>query len=171
MQLQFAGLAYSWGIAPGVSGFLSFGAVLCLHFPQLLTVPQFRSHYPMHSIRTLIQGLIVGAGAFGILSSQKTDNTPLHQPVPIPVDSASPKTSWIFCSITFSQHVTIFENAIPPRWLESILLRAPVHGWRKIVIALTDRFRANSQWAQRPVCVNRQLGADLLLVFRTSSTL
>jgi hypothetical protein len=27
---------------------------------------------------------------------------------------------------------------MPPRWLESILLRAPVHGWRKIAITLTD---------------------------------
>ena len=68
---ESTGIGTGWwsGVLSVFCGFLSFGAVLCLHFPQLLTVPQFRSHYPMHSIRTLIQGLIVGAGAFGILSS------------------------------------------------------------------------------------------------------
>src|SRR5580704_5544577 len=33
---------------------------------------------------------------------KKTDNIPLHHPVPKPVDSASPKNSLIFCSITAS---------------------------------------------------------------------
>src|SRR5580693_684241 len=33
---------------------------------------------------------------------KKTDNIPLHQPVPKPVASASPKNSLIFCSITLS---------------------------------------------------------------------
>lgn len=34
--------------------------------------------------------------------SKKADKTPLHQPVPKPVDSASPKNLLIFCSITMS---------------------------------------------------------------------
>ena len=42
---------------------------MCLHFPQLLTVPQFRGYYPMHAIRILIECLIVGAAGLGILSS------------------------------------------------------------------------------------------------------
>lgn len=50
-------------------GALSFGAVLCLHFPQALTSPELRVHYPMHAIRLLIQGLIVGAVVFGVISS------------------------------------------------------------------------------------------------------
>ena len=50
-------------------GFLSFGAVLCLHFPQLLTSPELRPHYPMHTLRVLIQCLIVGAIFFGVVSS------------------------------------------------------------------------------------------------------
>jgi sterol desaturase/sphingolipid hydroxylase (fatty acid hydroxylase superfamily) len=57
------------GILSAFFGFLSFGAVLCLHFPQLLTSPELRSYYPMHSMRLLIQGLIVGAILFGIISS------------------------------------------------------------------------------------------------------
>jgi sterol desaturase/sphingolipid hydroxylase (fatty acid hydroxylase superfamily) len=68
---ESTGLGTGWwsGVLSVFLGSLSFGAVLCLHFPQLLTVPQFRSHYPMQAIRTLIQCLIVGAAAFGILSS------------------------------------------------------------------------------------------------------
>ena len=65
------GVGTGWwsGVLSVFLGFLSFGAVLCLRFPQLLTVPQFRPHYPMQAIRTLIQCLIVGAAVFGILSS------------------------------------------------------------------------------------------------------
>ena len=68
---ESTGMGTGWwsGVVSVFLGFLSVGAVLCLHFPQLLTVPQFRSHYPMHAIRNLIQCIIVGAAAFGIISS------------------------------------------------------------------------------------------------------
>ncbi len=59
------------GILSAFFGFLSFGAVLCLHFPQLLSSPELRPHYPMHTMRVLIQCLIVAAIAFGIISSIK----------------------------------------------------------------------------------------------------
>src|SRR6476660_3068665 len=59
------------GILSAFFGFLSFGGVLCLHFPELLTSPELRPHYPMHTMRILIQGLIVGAILFGIISSIK----------------------------------------------------------------------------------------------------
>ena len=59
------------GIFSAFFGFLSFGAVLCLHFPQLLSSPELRSHYPMHAMRLSIQGLIVVAIAFGVISSIK----------------------------------------------------------------------------------------------------
>ena len=52
--------------------FLDFSrsaAVLCLHFPQLLSSPELRAHYPMHTMRVLIQCLIVGAILFGVISS------------------------------------------------------------------------------------------------------
>ncbi len=57
------------GVSSVFFGALSFGAVFCLHFPQFLTVPQFRQHYPMHAIRILIQCLIVGTAVLGIFSS------------------------------------------------------------------------------------------------------
>jgi sterol desaturase/sphingolipid hydroxylase (fatty acid hydroxylase superfamily) len=68
---ESTGFGTGWwsGVSSVFFGLLSLGAVLCLHFPQLLTVPQFRAHYPMHGIRILIQCLIVGAAVLGMLSS------------------------------------------------------------------------------------------------------
>ncbi len=57
------------GIVSTFFGVLSFGAVLCLHFPQLLSSPELRPHYPMHTMRLLIEGLIVAAIVFGLISS------------------------------------------------------------------------------------------------------
>src|SRR5438094_5283993 len=68
---ESTGFGTGWwsGILSAFFGFLSFGAVLCLHFPQLLSSPELRTHYPMHTMRLLIQCLIVGALLFGIISS------------------------------------------------------------------------------------------------------
>jgi sterol desaturase/sphingolipid hydroxylase (fatty acid hydroxylase superfamily) len=68
---ESTGFGTGWwsGISSAFFGFLSFGAVLCLHFPQLLSSPELRPHYPMHTMRVLIQCLIVGAIVFGIISS------------------------------------------------------------------------------------------------------
>src|SRR5947209_13137878 len=74
---QFFGDAESTGFGTGwwsgilsvFFGFLSFGGVLCLHFPQLLSSPELRPHYPMRTMRVLIQCLIVSAILFGIISS------------------------------------------------------------------------------------------------------
>ena len=67
------GFGTGWwsGILSAFFGFLSFGGVLCLHFPELLSSPELRPHYPMHTMRVLIQCLIVGAILFGIISSIK----------------------------------------------------------------------------------------------------
>jgi sterol desaturase/sphingolipid hydroxylase (fatty acid hydroxylase superfamily) len=65
------GFGTGWwsGVTAAFFGALSFGGVLCLHFPQLLSSPELRPHYPMHAIRLLLQGLIVAAVFFGIVSS------------------------------------------------------------------------------------------------------
>src|SRR5271163_2383733 len=70
---EATGFGTGWwsGILSAFFGVLSFGAVLCLHFPQLLSSPELRLHYPMHTLRVLIQCLIVGAIFFGIISSIK----------------------------------------------------------------------------------------------------
>lgn len=68
---EATGFGTGWwsGILSAFLGFLSLGAVLCLHFPQLLSSPELRTHYPMHTMRLLIQCLIVGALVFGVISS------------------------------------------------------------------------------------------------------
>lgn len=65
------GFGTGWwsGILSVFFGVLAFGGVLCLHFPQLLTSPELRSHYPMHTLRLLMQGLIVAAILFGVVAS------------------------------------------------------------------------------------------------------
>jgi hypothetical protein len=70
---ESTGFGTGWwsGTLSAFFGFLSFGGVLCLHFPQLLSTPELRPHYPMHAMRVLIQCLIVGAILFGIISSIK----------------------------------------------------------------------------------------------------
>ncbi len=57
------------GILSAFFGILAFGAVVCLHFPQLLTSPELRPYYRMDLIRPLIQAVIVGAIIFGVISA------------------------------------------------------------------------------------------------------
>ena len=65
------GFGTGWwtGVSSAFFGLLSFGAVVCLHFPQLLSSPELRLHYPMHLMRLLIQSLIVGAIGLGVVSA------------------------------------------------------------------------------------------------------
>ena len=68
---ESTGFGTGWwsGILSAFFGFLAFGGVLCLHFPQLLTSPELRPYYSLPTIRVLIQCLIVGAMLLGIISS------------------------------------------------------------------------------------------------------
>ncbi|HVO57474.1 MAG TPA: sterol desaturase family protein [Dongiaceae bacterium] len=68
---EATGFGTGWwsGILAAFFGFLAFGAVLCLQFPQILTSPELREHYPLPVMRLLIQGLIVGAIFFSVLSA------------------------------------------------------------------------------------------------------
>ena len=65
------GFGTGWwtGVLSAFFGLLAFGSVVCLHFPQLLSSPELRPHYPMHLMRLLIQSLIVGAIALGVVSA------------------------------------------------------------------------------------------------------
>jgi sterol desaturase/sphingolipid hydroxylase (fatty acid hydroxylase superfamily) len=66
-----SGFGTGWwsGVLSAFFGALSFGAVLCLHFPQFLSSPELRPHYPMHLMRLLIQGLIITAVLFGVIAA------------------------------------------------------------------------------------------------------
>ena len=63
-----AGTGWISGTASVFFGLLGFGGALCLHFPELLTLPDARAHYPMAIIRGLIQATIVLAIVLGAIS-------------------------------------------------------------------------------------------------------
>jgi sterol desaturase/sphingolipid hydroxylase (fatty acid hydroxylase superfamily) len=57
------------GVLSAFFGVLAFGAVVCLHFPQLLSSPDLRPYYPMALMRLAIQAVIVGAILCGVISA------------------------------------------------------------------------------------------------------
>jgi sterol desaturase/sphingolipid hydroxylase (fatty acid hydroxylase superfamily) len=65
------GFGTGWwsGVLSAFFGLLAFGAVICLHFPQLLSSPDLRPYYPMYLIRLLIQAVIVVAILCGVMSA------------------------------------------------------------------------------------------------------
>jgi sterol desaturase/sphingolipid hydroxylase (fatty acid hydroxylase superfamily) len=65
------GFGTGWwsGVLSAFFGLLAFGAVVCLHFPQLLTSPDLRPYYPMHVMRLVIQAVILAAIVCGVVSA------------------------------------------------------------------------------------------------------
>lgn len=65
------GFGTGWwsGVLSAFFGVLALGAVVCLHFPQLLTSPELRPYYPMDLIRLLIQAVIAAAMLLGLISA------------------------------------------------------------------------------------------------------
>jgi sterol desaturase/sphingolipid hydroxylase (fatty acid hydroxylase superfamily) len=57
------------GISSVFLGLLGFGGALCLRFPELLTLPEARAHYPVDVMRLLIQGTIIAAFVFAAVSA------------------------------------------------------------------------------------------------------
>src|SRR6185436_14968034 len=68
---ESTGFGTGWwsGVLSAFFGLLAFGAVVCLHFPQLLTSPELRPYYPLYLMRLLIQAVIVGAIVLGVVSA------------------------------------------------------------------------------------------------------
>ena len=63
------GTGWISGVLSVFLGTLGVGAVLCLHFPQLLTTPELRAVYPMPLVRGLIEAGILVGFASGFASS------------------------------------------------------------------------------------------------------
>lgn len=65
------GFGTGWwsGVLSVFFGLLGFGAVVCLHFPQLLSSPELRHYYPMDLMRLLIQAVIAAAIFCGVVSA------------------------------------------------------------------------------------------------------
>lgn len=56
------------GVLAVVLGLLSVAAVLCLHFPQWLTLPELRERYPLGLVRTAIDAAILATLLLAALS-------------------------------------------------------------------------------------------------------
>ena len=65
------GFGSGWisGMLAVTCGALGYGAVLCMIFPDLLTMPEARAHYPMGLIRFLVYMLLVVGFTLGLLSA------------------------------------------------------------------------------------------------------
>lgn len=65
------GFGTGWwsGVLSAFFGLLAFGAVVCLHFPQVLTSPELRAYYPVQVMRLLIQAVILAAIVLGVVSA------------------------------------------------------------------------------------------------------
>jgi sterol desaturase/sphingolipid hydroxylase (fatty acid hydroxylase superfamily) len=56
------------GVGSLVGGALGLFGVLCLHFPQLLTAPVLRAHYPVAFLRGVLQAVLIGSVLLGLFS-------------------------------------------------------------------------------------------------------
>src|SRR3989440_11849287 len=62
------GSGWVGGIASLLGGALGLCGVLCLHFPQLLTAPVLRSHYPVALLRGVLQTVLIASVSLGLFS-------------------------------------------------------------------------------------------------------
>src|SRR5947207_514907 len=51
-----------------IGGARSLFGVLCLHFPQLLTAPLLRSHYPVALLRGVLQTVLIASVILGMFN-------------------------------------------------------------------------------------------------------
>jgi sterol desaturase/sphingolipid hydroxylase (fatty acid hydroxylase superfamily) len=56
------------GVLATALGAVGLGAVLCFHFPSLLTMPELRSLYPLRYVRALLHLILVAAFLLGVVS-------------------------------------------------------------------------------------------------------
>ena len=68
--IEPTGFGSGWvsGALSTAFGLIGLGAVLCFHFPQLLTTPEARALYPLPYVRALLHLVLVGGFVLGIVS-------------------------------------------------------------------------------------------------------
>jgi lathosterol oxidase len=62
------GTGWLSGVFSAALGLIGLGAVVCFHFPSVLTVPEMRALYPVPYVRALLHLVLVGAFLLGLLS-------------------------------------------------------------------------------------------------------
>jgi lathosterol oxidase len=56
------------GVLSVALGAIGLGAVICFHFPSLLTVPELRAWYPVPFVRALLHLVLIGSFVAGVVS-------------------------------------------------------------------------------------------------------
>src|SRR5688572_15109839 len=62
------GTGWISGVLSVLLGFIGLLAVFCFHYPQLLTMPELRTLYPVPYIRALLQLILIVSFGLGVLS-------------------------------------------------------------------------------------------------------
>lgn len=62
------GSGWVGGVGSMLGGALGLFGVLCLHFPQFLTAPVLRSHYPVPFLRGVLQTVLIASVILGLFS-------------------------------------------------------------------------------------------------------
>jgi hypothetical protein len=65
------------GVLSAALGLIGLGAVVCFHFPSILTVPELRSLYPLAYVRALLHLVLIGAFLLGTISLSLRQNKAL----------------------------------------------------------------------------------------------
>jgi sterol desaturase/sphingolipid hydroxylase (fatty acid hydroxylase superfamily) len=65
-----AAFGHGWisGFLSALFGVVGLGAVLCFHFPDLLTMPRLRPYYPVPYVRAALHVLLVASFLLGVVS-------------------------------------------------------------------------------------------------------
>src|SRR5688500_7916458 len=67
-QPKYFGNGWISGALSVTLGAIGFGAVLCFHFPWMLTMPDLREVYPIPYVRALLHLILVGSFVLGVVS-------------------------------------------------------------------------------------------------------
>jgi lathosterol oxidase len=67
-EAKSLGSGWVGGVVSLMGGALGLFSVLCLHFPQLLTAPVLRSHYPVPLLRGVLQAVLIASVLLGLFS-------------------------------------------------------------------------------------------------------
>ncbi len=76
-EARHFGFGWISGVLSAALGLVGLGAVVCFHFPSILTVPELRSAYPIPYVRALLHLVLVGAFLLGAVSVSLRQNKAL----------------------------------------------------------------------------------------------
>ncbi len=77
LEPRHFGSGWISGVLSAALGLIGLGAVVCFHYPSVLTVPELRSLYPLPYVRALLHLVLVGAFVLGVISVSLRQNKAL----------------------------------------------------------------------------------------------